>query len=175
MNTLGRAMVVMALALAPVAAAAQGQNRPGQGPPARDNRRNELAQEIHRRFMTQVAERLGLDETQRTKLDQVLVQGMEARRDLARESRSLRMELMRAVHSDTAGEATYRGLLDGLQALQAKERTIEDHEAQELATFLDPRQQAMFLVMRMQFNDNVRRMQRPHSGRSGGGPGFQSS
>ncbi len=167
-----RSLMVVVLAVAPAGAAAQGQGRPGQQRPPAEQRRSALADQVHERFMGQVASRLGLTEEQRGKLDNVLAKGMEARRELAAESQALRMELMRAVRSDSAGEATYRGILDRVRAVRARERSIEDRESRELGSFLDARQQAMFLVMRMQFNDRIQRMRGgPAAGRGGGGPG----
>ncbi len=172
MRTMVRSVVFAALLLGPAALSAQGQGRPGQRPGPGEERRSELAQQIQSRFMAQVADRLGLDAGQRAKLDTVLARGVSARQDLAQESRAVRMDLMRAVRSDSTDARRYGQLLERVQALRARERAIEDREARELATFLDARQQAMFLVMRMQFNDRVQRMRAgPPASRPGGPPG----
>jgi hypothetical protein len=135
-----------------------------------DSRRDRLEAQVRRRFLTQAAQRLGLDESQRGHLEGALRSGAEARRDLMLESRRLRVELMQAVRADSTPPATYEGLLDRLEALREREWELERREAAQLETFLDARQRAAFLIMRMHFNDQVRRMQgAPARGR--GGPG----
>lgn len=166
----GLTWLVMVLALAPAAAMAQG--RPGEGRPpaeARQERRAELERQVRGRFIAQVGQRLGLTEEQRTRLHGVLEEGAEARRALAADGRALRMRLMTAVRSDATPTSTYEEILAGLRDLRAREQALEEREAAALSRFMDARQQAMFLMMRMQLNERIRRMQGPPAGRGRGG------
>lgn len=156
-----RAVGILVLALmAPGALAAQGRG-PDQ------DRRVELEQQVRHRFLATVAERLELTAGQREKVSEVLAEGAQARRELALESHSLRMELMQAVRDDTASMARFESILERLEAMRARERQLEQAEEAELAEVLDPRQRALFLMMRMQFNDRIRQMR----GMRGDGPG----
>jgi uncharacterized membrane protein len=155
----------LAGASAPVAA---------QTPPRGDRPRGEAMQErqaelearVHQQFVAQAAQRLGLDAQQRERLHQVLRAGAEARRDLAQESRQLRAELVRAVRSEDASPATFQTLLDRMAALRDREQALARGEDATLAEFLDPRQRAMFLILRMQMSERVRGMRgdRPRPG-----------
>lgn len=125
---------------------------------AAQERRAQLEEQIHRQFVARAAQRLGLDARQRDRLHDVLSAGAEARRGLAQESRALRMQLMQAVRAEDTPRATYQRLLERAAELRDREQTLASREEAALAEFLDPRQRAMFLVMRMQLSDQVRGM-----------------
>jgi Flp pilus assembly CpaE family ATPase len=168
-------MFVLLLALSPLAAAGQDQTpRRAERPriEAAQERRAELEQQVHRQFLARASERLGLDQGQRQQLSQVLESGAEARRQLAQESRQLRMALMQAVRSETTSAADYQQILDRMADLREREQALERREDTAFARFLEPRQRAMLLMMRMQMNEQVRgmRMDRPGAG-TGAGPG----
>lgn len=155
-----RAMWLVVLALmVPAAAVAQGHG-PDQ------ERRAELERQVRRQFMMQMSERLGLAEEQRERVSDVLAESAEARRELALESHTLRMELMQAVQDEEAPMSRFETILERLEAVRAREREIEQQEEAALAEILDPRQRAVFLMMRMQFNARIRQMR----GMRGGGP-----
>lgn len=160
-----KAIVFTLLALlVPGVAAAQNQ---GQQP----DRRMQLEQQVRRQFLTQVASRLGLTDEQREQVRAVLADGAESRRELAVESRDLRIDLMQAVRDEDTPMSEFQELLARLEAVREREQAIQREEEEALARTLDPRQRAIFLMLRMQFNDRVRRMQMgPPAGR-GGGPG----
>lgn len=171
------AMMVLALAalagpLAAPLAAQEGQE--GQGRAEAVERRMQLEQEVRQRFVRQVARRLQLTDPQREAFTTTLRQGAEARRELAEESRALRRELLTAVRDDAAPLSTYERLLERLQAIRESERRIERREEARLAEVLDARQRAVYLIMRMQFNDRVRGVRGPPAGRRPGGGGDRS-
>lgn len=157
------------LALAPLVAHAQTPPR-GERPrtEAVQERRAELERRVHRQFVARAADRLGLDAAQRDRLHDVLRTGAEARRELAQESRQLRLELVRAVSAEDTPTATYERLLDRTAELRERERMLAHREDAALAGFLDARQRATFLVLRMQMSEQVRGMR---GGRPGAGPG----
>lgn len=140
-----------------------------EGPPERHRR--QLEARIRGQFMDQLSQRLGLDEAQRRELDVVLEEGAESRRALAEQSRDLRRRLMAAVADQDAPESEFEALLEGFRELRELEWALQREEEEALAAVLTSRQLAIFLFMRMQFNDRVRGMRGPPGGRPGGGGG----
>lgn len=167
------AVLAALIAVSPLLAApvsGQTPTRPDrQQMEAMQQRRAQLEQQVRRQFLAQVAERLALEEHQRARLEQVLDQGARERRALAHESAQLRVQLIRAVAEEDATLATYQELLDRRQELGGREQALERREAAALAEFLDARQQAQFLVLRMQLTERVRGMR--GQGPGGGPPG----
>ena len=166
-----RMLVWVALLALAVPAAVSPQ---GQGPPrgreqaeAQADRRAQLERRVRQQFMAQVDRRLGLDAARSERLQAVLRSGAEERRALAIESQRLRLDLMEAVRSEQTPDTTFDRILAGLERLREAERTLERREEAALAEFLDARQRAMFLFMRMRFNEQVRQLQ----GRRGPGTG----
>lgn len=158
--------LVLFVALAPLVSPAYGQTPPrgrGQDVEAMQQRRAQLEQQVRHQFLAQAAERMSLDASQRERLEVVLRRGAEARRALAQESRQLRIELLRNVADERTPIAAHQSLLDRMQELQSREQALERREAAALGEFLDARQQAQFLVLRMRMNERVRGMrgQRP--------------
>lgn len=165
------AMAVVSLAILGGPLLAQGG---GQRQPEAMQRRAHLEEQVRQQFMEQVARRLELSEAQRQGMAEILGEGAEARRELAESSQALRRDLMRSVRDDATPMTTYERLLERLDAIREAERAIERREAERLGDVLNPRQRALFLMMRMQFNDRIRGMRGPpqHRGGSGsGGPG----
>lgn len=157
-------MVVVALPLvAPGALRAQGTG-------GDQERRTELERQVRHQFLAQVGQRLGLSDDQRERVRQVLLESADGRRDLALESQALRIDLMQAVREEDAPMSRFEDLLARLEAIRAEERRLERQEEAALAEILDPRQRAMFLMMRMQFNDRIRQMRGMPGGRGPGGP-----
>lgn len=154
-------LVVLALLATSMAAAAQVGG-------ADQDRRAELERQFRRQFMAQVARRLDLTADQRDRMREVLAARAEDRRDLALESQALRIELIQAVRDEDAAMSRFEDILARLEALRGREREIEAQEEAEMAEILDPRQRAIFLMLRMQLNDRVRQMRGP--GPRGEGP-----
>jgi septal ring factor EnvC (AmiA/AmiB activator) len=142
-----------------------------QEPEQQPDRRMQLEQQVRGQFLRQVAARLGLTDDQRERVRTVLAEGAESRRDLALESRGLRMDLMQAVRNEDTPMSEFQELLARLEAVRERERAIQREEEEALAGILDARQRAVFLMLRMQFNDRVRRMQMGPPPTRGGGPG----
>jgi hypothetical protein len=142
-----------------------------QEPEQQPDRRMQLEQQVRGQFLRQVAARLGLTDDQRERVRTVLAEGAESRRDLALESRGLRMDLMQAVRNEDTPMSEFQELLARLEAVREREWVIQREEEEALAGILDARQRAVFLMLRMQFNDRVRRMQMGPPSTRGGGPG----
>lgn len=165
-------VVLMLVVLWPGQAYAQDRPRPPADRPrgeALEARRAELEQQVTRQFVAQAAEALGLDARQRERLHGVLRGGAEERRNLARQSRELRMELMRAVRTESTPTATYEGILTRMAQLRQREQALERREDAALAEFLDARQRSQLLVLRMQLNERVRGMRGAPQGQRRGG------
>jgi hypothetical protein len=121
-------------------------------------RRAQLEQQVRHRFLAEVSRELGLEGGQRQRMEAVLREGAEGRRSLAMESRQLRHDLVRAVEDPSTTSAQYQRLLNRVNGIRAREQALERREMEALAEFLDARQQAQFLVLRMHFNERVRGM-----------------
>lgn len=156
--------IVLLVLLTPATGLAQGR---GPDP----DRRAELEQRVRQQFLRHVADRLDLTAEQRTRVREVLAEGAEARRDLALESQALRIDLIQAVRDDEAEMARFEAILERLEAIRAREREIAQQEEAALAEVLDPRQRAVFLLLRMEMNDRVRQLRRHGPGGMGGGSG----
>lgn len=161
-------LMVLVLLAVPGPMVAQGQGMDE----ARQERREDLERQVRRQFMAQVAQRLQLTDEQREQVREVLAARAEDRRDLALESQALRIDLMQAVRDDDAEMSRFESILERLEAVRAREREIEQAEEEALAEILDPRQRAIFLMLRMQLNDRIRQMRGARGGPGmGGGPG----
>ena len=159
MNRIG--LIVLILCMSPALAMAQVRPVPRPDRPrieAQQQRRAQLEEQVRRQFVTRASDTLGLDPAQRDRLDGVMRGGAEERRQLAVESRELRMELMRAVRNDAVPTATYERLLARMSDLRQREQRLELREEEALAEFLDPRQRVQLIVLRMQLNERVRGM-----------------
>lgn len=158
-------LMVLMLMVVPSTVVAQGRG----GDP---DRRAELERQVRHRFLAQVVQRLELTEAQRERVREVMAEGAEARRALALEAHALQIDLVQAVRDEEASMEEFEAILEQLEAVRAREREIEQAEEAALAEFLDPRQRAVFLMMRMQFNDRIRQMRgmRGGPGAAGAGP-----
>jgi Spy/CpxP family protein refolding chaperone len=136
--------------------------------PERERRRQHLEDRIRGEFLEQVARRLDLDRSQREAMVEVLREGAEARRELAREGRQLRRALISAVTDDDAPMEAFETLLVRFRELREREWALEREEQERVARILNPRQQAVFLFLRMQFNERIRGMRGPRRGPPGG-------
>lgn len=132
---------------APMAAA-------GQGP----DRRARLEEQVRTRFLEMAATRLELTAAQRDRLTTVLDEGADARRQLLRESVRLRQRLMAAAQDPSTPASTFEELLREMTALSDGEHALERREQERLAEFLDPRQRALFLMIRMRFNEQIQEL-----------------
>ena len=143
-------MLVLVAVLAP-ASGLRGQE------PTHD-RRDRLESQVRSRFLEMAGARLELTAVQRDRLGAVLEEGADDRRSLARESMELRRRLMDAARDTTTPSATFEDILRRMEGLAQREHALERREQERLAEFLTPRQRALFLMMRMRFNDQVREL-----------------
>jgi hypothetical protein len=156
----------MALAL-PGGLTAQRPGGAGSDP----QRRTLLEQRIRQQFVQMVDRQLRLDTGQRTRIRGLLRDGVEERRTLALESQRLRLDLIEAVRNEDTPTSMFQSILERFDRLRERERSLERDEEAELDEFLDPRQKATFLLLRMRFNDRVREVldRRGPGGVDGGG------
>ncbi len=175
---------VLALLLAPTAAPAQqppgpfSVERPLRGPGARQGpgaaalRRQQLQQQVAARFMDRAQQRLGLSPADRQRLEQVIRANEVQRRELAREARQVRRQLVLATHDSTTPPAAYDRLLARVAELRQRDLALWQSEQAQLATVLTPRQRAQFMAMRLEFAELVQRMrQQRAAARNQGDPG----
>jgi Spy/CpxP family protein refolding chaperone len=157
-------VIALILVLGPALNTAYGQVPPRPSrPPAESlqERHAELERRVRENFLAQVAARLQLTQRQRGQMDAVLRDGAHARRELGRDSRQLRAEMARAVAEQGTPDAAFSRLLVQMAELREREQALERQELERLAEFLSPRQQATFLMLRMQLNERIRGMPRP--------------
>ena len=145
-------LVILLALLAPTAAAGQGQHE------ERRDRRERLEQQVRTRFLDMASARLELTADQRARLASVLDEGARERRELARESMALRRRLVAAAGDEATPSSTFEELLRRMEALAQREHALERREQERLAGFLAPRQRALFLMIRMRFNEQVREL-----------------
>ncbi len=172
----------LVLLLAPVALAAQNpapipQDRPlpamtGRGPqgPGGAARRQRLQQMVFARFMDRAAQRLQLSAGDRQRLEQVLKDNEAQRRELAREARSVRQQLVAATGDPATPTPEFERLLNRMGDLRARDLQLWRDEQARLGAVLSPRQRAQFMAMRLEFTEMVQRMrqQRQRAAAPGG-------
>lgn len=132
--------------------------------------RRALQARVVDRFMDRVAERLRLDASRRRRLEDVLRQNEGRRRALAREAGALRQRLVRAADDPGVSDAELQRMLDQMADLRRRELDLWRDEQRSLATVLDARQRARFMVMRLQFTEMVQRARRERRGGPFGDP-----
>ncbi|MBX6363777.1 MAG: Spy/CpxP family protein refolding chaperone [Gemmatimonadetes bacterium] len=120
--------------------------------------------------MDRVTERLRLDASQRRRLEDVLRQNEGRRRALAREAGALRQQLTQAADDPGVSDAELQRMLDQMADLRRRELDLWRDEQHALATVLNPRQRARFMVMRLQFTEMVQRARRERRGGAFGEP-----
>lgn len=156
-----RAVLVLVLLLAPLAAQAQRPGAPAAGGPREGNqpgapRRAELEAQIFSRFMDRITQELKLDAAGRQRIEQHLREGGDRRRALARSTVQLRQQLVRAVADSTRTDAEIQRLLGQFEELRQQEDELWSAEQQALARILTPRQTAVFTLEWLRFNERVR-------------------
>ena len=132
-----------------------GAQNPGPPP---EGRRQMLQGQIVQRFMDHVTNELQLDQSARGKLEQVLRQSGESRRDLARSTAQLRGRMMAAARDSSTTDAEFKKLLSEMTALRQREEDLWTKDQEALARILTPRQQTRFVFMWLRFNEQIREM-----------------
>ena len=148
MRNLAPLALALALVLAgPASGSAQGGER---------DRRERLEEEVRGRFLDMATTRLELTASQKERLATVLEEGAAARRGLMRESMTLRRRLIQAAGDPATPADTFEDLLRRMDALAQREHGLQQREQERLAEFLTPRQRALYVMMRIRFNEQVR-------------------
>ena len=165
-NRFRRALWLVLALLLPSLAEAQ---RPGPG--GQPGRRQELQQQIGKRFMEHVSTQLRLDDPTRNRLEQHLRSSGQERQQLARRAAQLRAQMMRAARDSATTDDEFRRLLGEAVSLRQREEDLWKTDQQALAQILNPRQQVQFVFMWMRFNEQIRQLANQRS--PGGPPPFR--
>jgi Spy/CpxP family protein refolding chaperone len=120
-------------------------------------RRQLLQQEVVERFLQRVSNRLGLDEAQRRQLVQVVRMHDAQRRELTRQARQLRQDLVRAANDASTPPGELDRVLARMGELRQRDLQLWRAEQADLARVLTPRQRAQFMVLRLDFFEMVQR------------------
>jgi len=177
------ALLVAALALLPPAAllaqqpgpfpqdrALPARAGPGLQRPDAAARRQRLQQMVNARFMDRATQKLGLNAADRQRLEEVLRQNDAQRRQLTREARGVRQELVTASNDPATAPADFERLLSRMDDLRARDLQLWRDEQARLGTVLTPRQRAQFMAMRLEFTEMVQRMRQQRRAQAPGGP-----
>ena len=168
-RTVVAAMFIATLAHAPAV------SQQGGGPPPR---REELEAQIFERFLDRVSTEMQLDAQGKDRLRQYLLDSGAKRRELTFRSVMLRRQLMQATREPSTNEDQFRRHMSELRRLRDQEHELARSDDQSLQRMLTPRQQAIFALSWIQFQERIRdvMMNRPPGGRrppgGPGGPGF---
>lgn len=145
--------ILIAIALAAAAPLA------AQQPAAPDTGRARLENRVRERFARVVKERVGLNDDQMTRLQQVQARYEQQRRPLSLEERSARLQLRGIViNEQAADQKQVDALLSKLVDVQKRRIQIFESEQRELSAFMTPVQRAKFLGMREQLRKRVEQM-----------------
>ena len=161
-----RIAIVLAFALAlPLAAAGQIPGVRGQ---ARSmQQRQALEQQIIRRFVEQTGRELALESEARTRLEQILQQSNERRRALVAASANLRRQLAAAIREPGTEDTRFQALLAEARQLRKQEHDLWELDHAEIARTLTPRQQAIFALRWIRFQERIQQMIQARGGRGG--------
>jgi Spy/CpxP family protein refolding chaperone len=137
---------------------------------ARDSAvRDQLQQEIERRFGAAVQRQLGLTDDQAGKLRATEERFRPRRRAIMREQLLLRMGLQDQMRpGEAANSDSVRRLMDGIQANRSELLRIEQEQDREMSGYLTPVQRARYQMLRERL---VQRLQEVRRGRAGQGAG----
>lgn len=145
------AVVVLLLTL-PAGLTAQG----GRGRQMQMNRRAQLESRVVQRFVEQSSREIGLDENERRRVGEWLESSQEKRRVLAADATETRRRLMDAVLDPRTDDATFRGILDDLDALREREHQQWKDDQDQLKSMLAPRKRAELTVRLLRLQDAIR-------------------
>jgi len=145
--------IVCAVAATPVAAQQVA-------PPARtDTARAQLEGRVRERFARVVKERVGLNDDQMKRLQDVQTKYDQQRRPLALEERSARLQLRGIViNEQSADQKQVDGLLARLIDIQKRRVQMLESEQRDLSAFMTPVQRAKFMGIREQLRKRVEAM-----------------
>lgn len=150
------AMMCVALGAAPSIAQ---QTTPTNPPAARDSGRARLEGQLRQRFARVVRERVGLNDEQMNRLQQIETRFEQQRRPLALEERSARLTLRgQLVNEPAADQKQVDALITKLLDIQKRRIALVEQEQRELGAFMTPVQRAKFLAIQEQLRRRVNQM-----------------
>jgi Spy/CpxP family protein refolding chaperone len=151
-----RSLISAALIAVLLPAAAEAQAGRGRPAAADSAQRAQLEARVLQRFFERTAEELALTGDQTTRLRTLFTDGVDRRRQVARQSAEIRRELAEAVREAGSSDAVLNRHLAALQALRQREHELWLREQQVLAELLTPRQRAVYMSRWLTLQDNVR-------------------
>lgn len=137
---------------------------------ARDSAvRDQLQQEIERRFGAVVQRQLGLTDDQANKLRATEERFRPRRRAIMREQLLLRMGLQDQMRpGEAANSDSVRRLMDGMQANRSALLQIEQEQDREMSGYLTPVQRARYQMLRERLVQRLQEVRRERAGQGAG-------
>lgn len=137
---------------------------------ARDSAvRDQLQQEIERRFGAVVQRQLGLTDDQASKLRATEERFRPRRRAIMREQLLLRMGLQDQMRpGEAANSDSVRRLMDGMQANRSELLRIEQEQDREMSGYLTPVQRARYQMLRERLVQRLQEVRRERAGQGAG-------
>jgi Spy/CpxP family protein refolding chaperone len=147
-----RVRLALALALVTLGAALPAQAQQDTSAA----RRAHLERMVLTRFLDRTAAQVGMSDTQRTRIEEILRAGAERNRDQRQQATRLRRELVLAVADDATSDAEFERLLAAIEQLRVEEQQAWQRDQDAIAAVLSPRQRAIFSVRWLELQENVR-------------------
>ena len=137
---------------------------------ARDSAvRDQLQQEIERRFGAVVQRQLGLTDDQAGKLRATEERFRPRRRAIMQEQVLLRMGLRDQMRpGEAANSDSVRRLMDGMQANRSALLQIEQEQDREMSGYLTPVQRARYQMLRERLVQRLQEVRRERAGQGAG-------
>jgi len=144
---------------------------PGMGQQAQLRNRIALERQIVRRFVEQSGREMGLSTAQRDRLETILREGNDRRRDLAQRGVELRRRLMLAIRSPDTPDTTFVNILDSIDRLREEENAQWRADQDSIRDMFSPRQRALFTAGWLRLQETIRDVisQRPMGAGRGAG------
>lgn len=121
-----------------------------------ESRREQLEGRVLREFVLQSARDLALTSAQSEEIYTLLRSSAEEQRAILRASMHLRTELSAAVQRGNTPDTEFERLLAGLDSLRLRDHRQWEHDQQQLARVLSPRQRAGFALRWIRFQERIR-------------------
>lgn len=163
-------MIMRTLGLAAVALILAAEATHAQAAAARPTRdRAALEQQFRERTAALTRKRLGLTETQMTRLEQTNRRFALQFDQVASQERDTRRKLRQQLTSgNAANQQQVSDLLDAALRLQKQRIALVEAEQRELAGFLSPVQRARYIGLQAQFRRRAQELGRQNAGERGG-------
>ncbi len=126
--------------------------------------RQQMQAQIMAQFEQRVARELRLDRATMREVTEVLAAMQQERHEIFQRSRAHTARL-RAIAAEGGSDSEAREILREARAIRAREARIANEEEMRLLEVLSATQLLRFQIVRDDFNERIRRMQRPSPGR----------